>query len=177
MRCCARVVACLAVAVALAALAVVVAYEVVEPCHHAPFSWSCVRLPAAWPWDQRADVLESAALYGTAVALARALAAAGACACPSSPASPDAANASFDGASLFSKLTFWWVTPTLNAALRQGKLELEDLPMLPKADEPVRLGRLFERAWARGRRGPYKLLLSCSFTNQRAVFVQSFSFG
>ena len=43
-----------------------------------------------------------------------------------------------DRANLVSRATFWWVTPTLSAALRKGVLDLDDLPALPAADQPRR---------------------------------------
>lgn len=86
-------------------------------------------------------------------------------------------NSSLDSASILSRLTFWWVTPTLATALRQGKLELDDLPPLPAADEPGKLSRSFESMWASVRRGPLRLLFLSSFSCQRAICVQSLVHG
>ena len=166
-----------AVVLLAAASALIVSYEVIDACahRHSTSIWHCLRFPSAYPFGKDAELLSSAAFYTSIGAIAVALIAC-VCACASSAPSTAAAS-SFDDASIVAKLTFWWVTPTLNTALAQGKLEADDLPLLPGSDEPRRLGRIFDRVWSRGRRGPYKLLLASSFLNQKAVFLQSFVFG
>ena len=49
-----------------------------------------------------------------------------------------------DRARLLSRATFWWVTPTLDAAGRKGRLELDDMPRISAADEPHHLARRLE---------------------------------
>ncbi|GAB5358528.1 hypothetical protein AAMO2058_000466100 [Amorphochlora amoebiformis] len=60
-----------------------------------------------------------------------------------------------DQSSLFSRFTFWWVTPVLTSANRKGRLEERDLPILPEYDQPKRLyqrlSSLIEERRAKGK--------------------------
>jgi hypothetical protein len=90
------------------------------------------------------------------------------------------ATSPLDQAGMLSRVTFWWVMPTLRTAHAKGKLDLEDLPEIPAADEPGSLHRKFaancskqklkEGAW-------WGLITNALFHNQRAVFLQSFFLG
>ena len=91
-------------------------------------------------------------------------------------ADPAAPSSSLDAASIISRLSFWWVTPTLQVALQCGTLDAEDLPCLPESDEPVKLYERFQRSWSRSSRGPYHLLVSL-YACQRHVFFQSLCAG
>jgi hypothetical protein len=124
---------------------------------------------AEWP----APALEGWLLIGAAAAVlitcAVACCAAG---------DPDAAE--LDRASWLSRISFWWVTPTLQTAKREGTLELPDLPRLAATDEPRGLMERLARAWpadGRPRLGAYRLLRSILFSTQRAVFAQAFLAG
>lgn len=165
----------------LTAAALTSAYEVHDACggHVATAHdfFACLKLPPAWPYDASHQTSLSAAaalsilvagvlLVGTTVGLS----ARRCCGVP--------ARAEYDRASIPSRLTFWWVTPTLSLALKNSKLDAADLPPLPASDAPIRLGRIFTRRWAAAAtRGPYRLLAECSFANQKAVFAASFCAG
>ena len=152
--------ACLAVAVTLA--------FVLGPSR-------CLRLPEVWPWDSDADLAANGCLALFAASALLTVTCALICCCSTADGAP---RDSLDSASLASKLSFWWATPTLVAALRNGKLEPSDLPQLPLADRPERLYERFVRAWGgsereRRRRGPYRLLAIGAYATQRAVFLQA----
>ena len=131
------------------------------------------QLPRSWPWAPHADWVAQLAPVSALLGLLTGLI----FACSYRAGGAGTQPGSLDGANLLSRLSFWWVTPTLATALNKGSLDLNDLPPLPSADHPGILSRRFQRAWARGRRGPYRLLLVGSYVIQRAVLAQSLLAG
>jgi len=131
-------------------------------------------LPSAWPWQKDEDdggwlvfVLAAAAALFLLLLLCRLCLRTG---------PPE--RSPLDRANLVSRATFWWVTPTLSAALRKGVLDLDDLPALPAADQPRRLAQRFVHACGTRRKlRPAALLAKVIFSAQRAVFAQSFFAG
>jgi hypothetical protein len=131
-------------------------------------------LPSAWPWEKDEDdggwlvfVLAAAAALLLLLLLCRLCLRTG---------PPE--RSPLDRANLVSRATFWWVTPTLSAALRKGVLDLDDLPALPAADQPRRLAQRFVHACGTRRKlRPAALLAKVIFSAQRAVFAQSFFAG
>ena len=131
-------------------------------------------VPSAWPWEKEEEdgrwlvfALAAAAALLLLLLLCRLCLRSG---------SPE--RSPLDRANLLSRATFWWVTPTLSAALRKGVLDLEDLPVLPAADQPRRLAQRFVHACGTRRKlQPMALLAKVIFSSQRAVFAQSFFAG
>ena len=131
-------------------------------------------LPSAWPWQKDEDdggwlvfVLAAAAALFLLLLLCRLCLRTG---------PPE--RSPLDRANLVSRATFWWVTPTLSAALRKGVFDLDDLPALPAADQPRRLAQRFVHACGTRRKlQPAALLAKVIFSAQRAVFAQSFFAG
>lgn len=131
-------------------------------------------VPSAWPWEKKEEdgrwlvfALAAAAALLLLLLLCRLCLRSG---------SPE--RSPLDRANLLSRATFWWVTPTLSAALRKGVLDLEDLPTLPAADQPRRLAQRFVHACGTRRKlQPMALLAKVIFSSQRAVFAQSFFAG
>ncbi|CAE7644984.1 abcC3 [Symbiodinium microadriaticum] len=61
------------------------------------------------------------------------------CGIPTSPISPQplrSLRAMKDAATFLSRYTFWWVFPSIRAANRRARLAQEDLPKLPRVDDP-----------------------------------------
>ena len=131
-------------------------------------------VPSAWPWEKDEDdgrwlvfVLAASAALLLLFLLCRLCLRSG---------PPE--RSPLDRANLLSRATFWWVTPTLSAALRNGVLDLDDLPALPAADQPRRLAQRFVHACGTRRKlQPMALLAKVIFSSQRAVFAQSFFAG
>jgi len=92
----------------------------------------------------------------------------------------DEATSPLDRAGLFSRATFWWVMPTLKIAHAKGKLDIEDLPELARADDPGSLFRKFDALSREARLDGgswWPLITHALFHTQRAVFLQSFLLG
>ena len=90
-----------------------------------------------------------------------------------------------DAASFVSRFTFWWVTPTLRAASQiskassgKSKLEEEDLPQLPRSDDPKMLFSSFASYMKRmGNVGGPSLIKLTFFSVQKSVFLYSLLSG
>ena len=103
-----------------------------------------LQLPAHWSWHKDADWEGQISFGGLALLLViltiTRLALSG------NEAAPDAAP--LDSAGLISRCTFWWVMPTLSRCFSKGKLDLGDLPLLPRDDLPRALYARFATIWS-----------------------------
>mmetsp|Transcript_28234 Transcript_28234/g.47856 ORF Transcript_28234/g.47856 Transcript_28234/m.47856 type:complete len:602 (-) Transcript_28234:96-1901(-) len=60
-----------------------------------------------------------------------------------------------DRANIFSRFTFWWVTPVLTASNDKGRMEEDDIPLLPRYDSPKKLysalTKVFRERYSKGK--------------------------
>lgn len=132
-----------------------------------------VKLPAGWSWSPYADWEAQAVLgaIGAALPLLTAVITAARC-CGGGTGARAEPTSELDRASLLSRITFWWVVPTLDRCRMAGKLELADMPAPAARDEPEALYARFAAACSGRPLGPWRLLGAAAWSIQRPVFLQ-----
>jgi len=142
------------------------------------FGWErWLALPLGWSFSATAD-WRAQAVWAAAAAILLIPTVWTTCRC--CRAAPPRGASELDAASLLSRLTFWWTTPTMHRCRAAGKLEPNDLPALAARDDPEILYRRLVAACLPddGRPlSPWRLLAACMFSIHKPLFFQCLAAG